>query len=442
MTRKSLLKKTAVLAAAAVMAFSVFAGGTAFAAGTAAVEDGTAKGGAVQDPVTDPGAKRTSVDLHKFVKADPDAVIPATTFTYAATPLGIGEASVVTDMPALPISDIVSAGTEKTTETGVNYQTSDKHANTIEVGHSTINLSAINWPYAGIYRYYVTETNTNAGDWAYMTDGNTGYELSVYVENGTGTGADGNGYAEGTIGVTYVVVNKATAASASITDANVTSGEKVDASDASDSNANGSGFEFTNTYTPEVSLEISKKITGNAANMKKGFSFTLSDIVLPAVHDLVKDTDGTYHFTATVTDDGNAFTAAAADTVVKAGTDFTFQLGNNDKITIAGLPTGTTYKVTEKGETNYTASYIVTEGGTQLTGVTGTVASDTLSAGTIKSTAAAADTENKDAYTNDYKVNTPTGIIFDHMPAFIAIGAAIVLGIIAFAASRRKKASR
>jgi|GEM_PF-2016141 len=442
MTRKDLLKRTAVIAAAAVMAFSMFAPGTAFAAGTANVEDGSTTDRAVKDPVTDPGAARSSVTLHKFVVADPDAVIPATTFNFTAAPLGIGEASDTTDMPAITISPITSGGADKTTEAGVNYQTDTKHANTVEVGNTAIDLSKITWPYAGVFRYYVTETNTNAGDWAYKTDGNSGYELSVYVENGTGTGEGGNGIAVGSLGVAYVVVNKATSTATPATDATVTAGVKVDGSDASDTNPNGSGFEFTNTYTPEVSLEINKTITGNAANMKKGFSFTLSDIVLPAVNDLTAGTDGKYHFTATLTEDGNVFTATQSGTDVVVGANYTFQLGNKDKITIAGLPVGTTYKVTETGETNYTATYQVTEAGTQLTAVTGTVASDTASTGTIKATAAAADTENIDAYTNDYKVNTPTGILFDHMPAFLAIGAAIVLGIIAFAASRRKKASR
>ena len=434
-------RKAAVIAAAAVMAFSLMMPAAAMAAGVPKVEDGTTAGGAVKNPVTDPGAERTSVVLNKFVTADPDATIPQRTFTFSAAELGIGNASVTTDMPALSITDITSTGSQKTAEEGVYYQTGDLHANTVKVGSSTIDLTKAAWPHAGVYRYYITETNTAAAgeDWAYMTDGNTGYELSVYVVNGTGAKPEGNGIPVNSVGVQYAVVNKATVpAGETPTDANVTAGDKVDASAASESNTNGDGFEFTNTYTPEVALEINKKITGNAADMTKVFSFTLSNLQIPAVTDLVKAPgDQQYHFTAT-TDADPAISPANGTTVI-TGIDFSFKLGHDDKLTIADLPVGTTYQITETGETNYTATYMVTEGGTALTAQTGTVAADAVSNGTIKSTAAARDTENIDAYTNDYTVTTPTGIILDHMPAFLAIGGALILGIVVIVLKRKRE---
>lgn len=451
--RTRLFKKVAAIIGAGIMTVGLLAPMSVWAteaSGTQNLTTGRADGG-----VTTNG----QVTINKFIQADPNAVIPANTFTYSITPLGIGDASVTTDMPALTIvatdtNKSSTNGTQQTTEDGLYYQdnSTTKKSNVTKATNNLVidahyasdgNVSVTNgdgvaWPYAGVFRYYITETNTASGDWTYMTDGNTGYEIAFYVENITSEGGTA------TLQVSHILVNKATKTAGDISDTTVTPTAKVDPNPVGDENTNkdGDGLEFTNRYDPKVALEINKTVTGNAADKTKLFKFTISNLTLPSSYTATnKDFNLTYTTSATVDNTySDGVTRTTTNTTITAGTDKVVYLGDNEKVTIADLPVGTTYTVTEEGQTNYKATYQVKEGGTALTAVTGTRAAAAASSGTIKATTAAADTENIDAYTNKYEVTTPTGIILSNLPAFAAIFCA--LGLAVFALIARRKRSR
>ena len=421
---------------------------------------------AVWKQIVDTGVARTAVDLHKFVVADPSILLPAKEFSYTIAPLGVGDATNTADMPTLTISKKSSTTSGQSTSTTGEYYRNGLHANTVEAGtalsldfeyKNTENLDisttdGIKWPHAGVYRYYITEkTVDNDGDWTYMTDMTTGtptniaktgkdqtkqngYEILVYVVNGT-SGLE----------TKYVEVDSAvgTTNNGVIT---LTEVAKVDATKGSNTNTDGSSLEFTNTYDPKINLTISKEVTGNAADYTKVFDFTITELKIPSGTDSSTSVLTGAGYTAT-----NKVNTVTKTTISNTLTDIhegsTFKLGKDDSFTIKDIPVGTTFTITETKNTNYTASYQVTEKGVELTKTTGTVNADSVASGTVKldetitSTAGKEeDNQNKVAYTNRYEVSTPTGIILSNLPAFAAIFCA--LGLAVFALIARRKRSR
>ena len=422
---------------------------------------------AVWKKIVDTEVERTAVNLHKFVVADPSILLPVKEFSYTIASLGVGDATDIVDMPTLEIGkrSTTTAG-QSTSTTGVYYR-NGLHANTVEAGTAlslefkynpnSTNLDitttdGIKWPHAGVYRYYITENITPSdGDWTYMTDMTTGeianiaktgrdqtkqngYEILVYVVNDTSG-----------LKTKYVEVDSAVGTN---NEGVVTLSEvaKVDASQGSADNPDGSSLEFTNTYDPKINLTISKKVTGNAADYTKVFDFTITELKIPS---------GTSSSTNVLEGNGYAATdnvnnvtnITISNTLTDIHEGSTFKLGKDDSFTIKDLPVGTTFKITEAKNTNYTASYQVTEKGVELTKTTGTVNTDSAASGTVKLNEAITttpgkeeDNQNKVAYTNRYEVSTPTGIILSNLPAFAAIFCA--LGLAVFALIARRKRSR
>ncbi|HUM85525.1 MAG TPA: InlB B-repeat-containing protein [Lachnospiraceae bacterium] len=415
----------------------------------------------------DPEVKRETVKLHKFVVADPSVTLPVQNFSYSIVKYGLGDdatEATKAEMPTLTITSTSATTNANTKADGVYYR-NGQHHNTAEAGNAltltfTYNTDAtqptkgydissatgVKWPHAGVYRYIVSEVvpDPKPADWTYNTDFTEGdpaavektgalttkqnaYEILVYVEN-TDTGLD----------VTYVEVDSVTADSlaAPTTLENVA---KVDASEGSSTNTDGSSLEFTNTYDPKVNLVISKTITGNAADMTKRFTYTVTSLKIPSGTGSYKDitNDATNGFNAVSSN------AEAGNPTSAIGETSTFTLGNNETFTIKDLPVGTTYTITETGVTNYTATYKVTEKGVALTAETGTKNAAVMPEGTIKLDESIVNTTNEDLqnkvdYTNRYEVSTPTGIILSNLPAFAAIFCALGLAVFALIARRRR----
>jgi len=377
------------------------------------------------DSPTDPDYDRTSISINKVIKADPDAVIPATSFSFNAEKIGIGENTadyIIEDMPTISFSDASTSGSQKTVETGTRYNNEQVENTVMASTPASFDAESISWPYAGLYRYKVTETSEDTDDWNMNYD-ESWYEMDILVEN------DGNGGL--TIGGITVYDKSGNKIDASASGADDDGNGCIDSGDVN--NDDGYSFYFLNVYTPHADFIVENETTGNAADLTRTFEYTVSDIVLPDV----KADDQSSTFTVNL-DNAKASTeyngtAVTNGTEITAGTDAKFYLGNGEYIIIEDLPVGTTYKVTESGVTNYTATYVVTEAGVELTAVTGTKAADLAAEGTVKITAANADGENKVVFTNDYEQPTPTGIVLENMPivagvACVAALAGVVIG--------------
>ncbi len=126
----------------------------------------------------------------------------------------------------------------------------------------------------------------------------------------------------------------------------------------------GSSVVFTNTLLD--SMVVSKVVIGD--DFGKSFTFTLS----------VKDGEdiftGPLGWTKTMIDDGEQRTG----TLIAAENVYTFELKNNQTITITGLPVGATYQVTESDYDGYHPSYRISPAETATDFTAGDTVSSTL----------------------------------------------------------------
>lgn len=149
---------------------------------------------------------------------------------------------------------------------------------------------------------------------------------------------------------------------------------------------------FENTYSAGT-LSITKTVTGNLGDKDKYFNFTVK----------LTGVDGkTYGDSYAVSGGSNA----ENPTSIKIGENTNFKLKNGDTISIANLPYGVTYTVTETAADGYT---------TTKTGDTGTISAATQTA----------------AFTNDKnKSSIDMGVSMDSLPyilMLVVVGAAVVV---------------
>ena len=170
---------------------------------------------------------------------------------------------------------------------------------------------------------------------------------------------------------------------------------------------------FTNIYE-SGSLEITKKITGNMADMTKKFTFT---VVFEAVDgEVLKSTIATNADTSGIVynqDSQNKY-------------KYTFEIGVNDTALFTNLPDGIKYTVSEDAE-NYKQ--------TEVTGETKdtTEENNTVVTGTIVE-------EEKDevSYTNTLTNEVDTGISVDSIP-YIAMLGVVAIGGTGFIVSKKRR---
>lgn len=166
---------------------------------------------------------------------------------------------------------------------------------------------------------------------------------------------------------------------------------------------------FTNTYD-SGSLAVTKKISGNMADMDKEFNFTVvfSAPAGKTVKSGISTTAG-----MTVDSTYNEGGSAAGWTTAT----YTFKLGHNDTMTFTNLPAGVTYVVSENKE-NYTQKDEVYSDTTK-----------TISAG------------DNDTYevTNELTNEIDTGITMDSIPYIVLLALAVV-GIAAVTMKKRYEA--
>lgn len=155
---------------------------------------------------------------------------------------------------------------------------------------------------------------------------------------------------------------------------------------------------FANTYSAGT-LKVSKTVTGNLGDEGKYFEFKVT---------LTGEDGKTYGTSYAVSGGSNT----SNPTTIKIGEETTFQLKHGDTISIANLPYGVTYTVTETAADGYT---------TTKTGDTGSIS----------------DAEQTAAFTNERKGTIDMGVMLDSMP-YVLVLAVVGAAVIALIAKKRR----
>lgn len=365
------------------------------------------------------GTKTTTFD--KFLVMDSQANVPNATFSYTVT-AGTAKAY---DVPGKKFQVLAGVDADKITMAGVGAGAeaneivfkqgdgSDTHDTTkdsmvkgLEKGKkyalktATLNLSEVQFTEPGVYRYIITEDDTNQQ--AITNDAALTRVLDVYVEDATGE--------DGTMKLKiagYVL---------HASEDEITSGDDFG---TTGTDPTGKSQGFTNSYDTS-DLTLRKQVTGNQASRDKYFEFTLNiDNAQPNTkYDVViDDADATSKAnTATINaNEGQAnVTSITTDASGKAIQKFYLQHGQ--QVTVQGIAKDTTYALTEntedyKSTANTAANPVVTiKADTDSAEVNGTIASKDLTTG----------------YLNTRNGVIPTGVIMTVAPfaAVTLLGAA------------------
>lgn len=230
----------------------------------------------------------------------------------------------------------------------------------------------------GIYYYKVQQNDSGISG---MTEDTSSYILKVYVEN---------------------VFNES-GVKTGVEIANVTMYKEGSPNDKV------GGIE--DQYATE-SLKLTKMITGDAANMSEKFSFTIELTDPDAV--IADDQVTGAHVTTAYYRIGDneelipvEFTNGTATITLNETSQN--ELGNNEYITVVGLPAGTDYTITETDGSDYQTSWngasIITEDKTEVKSVDGDIA----------------DGENAVVVTNNKSAISPTGIMMDIAPYAVLV---------------------
>ena len=288
---------------------------------------------------------------------------PAETFTFTFTNGQVTDAAAGTVAPSVP-DTTVSFDAGSATVDGFQKQVS-------------VALGGVTWPSVGIYTYDVTQ---KAGTTAGVTYSDVTAKLKVTVARDDATGE---------YYTAFVTLSLA--------------------DDNNDGQTDVKTANFENTYSAG-SLSVTKNVTGNLGDREKYFAITVT---------LTGEAGKTYADSYPVTGgsklvDGAADAAAAT---ISVGTPATFYLKHGETLTIANLPYGVTYTVTEA---DYTSEGYDEEN---------IVYSDDAN----KKIDSATDTVT---ITNNKGTTVDTGVVLDSLPYILLIAVALV-GVVAFTAKKR-----
>lgn len=172
--------------------------------------------------------------------------------------------------------------------------------------------------------------------------------------------------------------------------------------------------EFTdNTYSANA-LTVKKEVKGNGADRSKYFDFTIK---------LTGEQGKTYAEKYTITAGSGVDTTKSATSISVDGDAVHVWLQNNGTVTIANLPAGVRWEVTEVGAALDAESSKVMNGEYEVT-----VPADAN--GTVS---VAENADNDVVFTNKSTVNVDTGVILDNAPYILMLavvaGAAMTLVI-------------
>lgn len=323
----------------------------------------------------------------KFTKAinmaaAADGTVPSATYSYTVR---AGEAKAAT-----ATSPAIKAGLGTPTIANVVFTPKDAVSDSKVSKDVTVNFSGITFPTAGIYRYVITETNpTVAG--LETGDANTIY-LDVYVTNVAGGRA-----------ITYYQMSTSDAAPTYAQDNNKTPTYTAKFT------------EDTDTYTT-YTLTVTKNVEGTMADMTQKFSIDV---------DFTGLSEGTK-----VKVDGVQTADGASDT---GALSVNKSLGDNESMTITGVPADAVYTVVEniaKTE-GYTTTATVQQGTGTATTANVTVADTTQTV--AQQTMGSAD--HAVTVINTKNAVNPTGIILNVAPYALMVVIALA-GVVVFLRKR------
>ncbi len=355
-------------------------------------------------------ATGTTTKLHKYLVVDKDTVSPAITFTYTITAGAVADAEtgklpVYAGIGTPTVANVSFDAGAATTAGGTGKPITDDTKIYAEAD-ITINFSSIKFPKPGVYRYTLTEANSNTenvGGVKYDVDAPDGTEqtrirtIDVYVQDTNGT-LSVLGY------VAYE--GQVTAAPDQTYTPNGAAADGY-----ANGDPEGSGIEDetkSNKYINQIltnTMTVQKVIAGNQGDKESKWTIRVDFTGLPA------NVTPKY---AKVVENGQDI-ASPTYANYTSGTALTY--GHQDKYKFIGIPEGASYTVTE---TNANSEGYVTT----YANATYTFTSD----GTI---------EDKD---DAVVTNTRTGVI----PTGVAMGiggAVVLLGLAAVYFFTRRKAS-
>ena len=334
-----------------------------------------------------------SLTFTKEFTADSTATLPEIEFEFTIAP-GTPVAASATSVEILegPVTatapSVGTASFDSDSPTTADTNDATKKIATADV---EVDFSDVVFPGPGVYRYVLTETQSNL-DYIHNDDNAIRY-IDVFVVNEN----------DELVIDSFAMRNVAT-------NIDPTTGEYVENADDKDDG-------YTNDFLTN-DLEFSKAITGNQSDKNKQFAFTLS------LSDVVP---GTYNVVVSRADvvDADESNVEGSDTVytLTVGADGAFEgkfyLADGDTVAISDLPAGYTYTLTEDPE-----DYISTE---NLDGY----ADPTSDEGVTE--------DVKTGFTNTREGITPTGVILTVAP--FAIGLLLFGAIVLYMISKRRRAT-
>ena len=300
------------------------------------------------------------------------------------------------------------------TAVSVTYSSSDGSNITTGSVDKTVQVVFPTYTHAGVYAYNVTESNNFTDTATEVIVNDTAYYIMrVYVEN-TDAG----------LAITAVTAEK-------FEDADDDSGEKVEITDNTEGD---NDFRFENNYNKisenpdpegdEESLKISKTVAGNYGDKTKAFSYSITVTAPENALASFKTAGFTYSI------NGATAVAGAYDTAI------TFTLKHGENFELFGVLTGSTYDVTETGETDYTAKAdVVVNGGDSANEKADEGEDLELEEKGIGEKTNTADFTN----TYDDESITPTGIVINNLP-YVMLAVVAVAGLFFLVAASKRKA--
>ena len=323
--------------------------------------------------------------FNTYLVVGSDSIIPDLAFSYEIAPgthETAGEDTI--EILAGPSGATISTAdfTNASNKATQNGTPSDANASNKKFASAavTVNLSAVNFPNPGVYRYVITESSSTAP--GVVRDSSTHRYLDVFV-----TKNDTDQY------VANYVLRSSESNISSTTNQYVTP-------DTNKSNG------FVNEITT-YDFTFSKSITGNQADTTKEFTFTLA---------IANANPGTY----TVEGPSGSRTLIVGSDNEGGGT---YTLTHNSTVTVKGLNAGAEWNVTENQEDyspTYSINSAVAENGHVAQSGTG---------GLIQNTTV--------AFTNTKNGTIPTGVIVTVAP--FAIGILLFGALVIFLLTKRRR---
>lgn len=386
-----------------------------------------------------------SVDIKKELKpVNPENSTinaPTITYTYAISAGDSGKSITDSDdvnvqtkagvMTGLKVTGSAngSANTPATYSTGTSVSntiswTTAKSltANTSDIQDLNIDFSDVVFGASGVYRYVITETATYTGTGVTETDGTHTRYLDVYVkQNDTfNNGSTANEWDVYGFVCAYANNNTIDEGTDNSTN-NISEITKTNGFVAGTDNS-GNAVSADTYYTYNVT--ISKTLTGDSYNNSHEFPFTVvfTNAGITANVDII----GTATGTATAAD-----LAAGA---LSSGVTVSPTIANGGTAVYTGIPVGTSVAVYETNDvvgTTYTSAATITTAETNDVNAASkaiqyNVVSNTA---TVGSTAAntAANNNKTVAFTNDFTLISPTGVMFRVAPFMVILAAGCML---------------